>query len=151
MLMKLTPCRCVVCCPVILNLGDSEIFECDLYRYKGYILCGTVPQKCFTITSSHYCASEIVFLEQLFVGQLKMKSKNCFTPSPNLADSVQRQHFIFKLRVLNREVGVEGLRQACTTYGPRGKFGSWKLLIWPAKPQILFILLVSFSNNTRMC
>jgi len=30
MLMKLTPCRCVVCCPVILNLGDSEIFQCDL-------------------------------------------------------------------------------------------------------------------------
>jgi hypothetical protein len=32
------------------------------------------------------------------------------------------------------------LTQACTKYGPRAKCGPPKLLIWPAKPQILFIL-----------
>jgi len=30
--------------------------------------------------------------------------------------------------------------QACTTYGPRAKCGPRKLLIWPAKPQIVFNL-----------
>ena len=28
---------------------------------------------------------------------------------------------------------IHGLKQACTTYGPRAKCGPQKLLIWPAK------------------
>ncbi len=35
----------------------------------------------------------------------------------------------------------DSLTQACTTYGPWAKCCPQKLLIWPAKPQILFILL----------
>ncbi len=39
------------------------------------------------------------------------------------------------------------LDQACTTYGPRAKCGPRKLLIWPAKPQIVFSLLVSLIKT----
>jgi hypothetical protein len=31
---------------------------------------------------------------------------------------------------------VDPLDQACTTYGPRAKFGPRKLFIWPAKTTI---------------
>jgi len=41
--------------------------------------------------------------------------------------------------------------QACTTYGPRTKCGPRKLLIWPGKPQILFILLVSSIKTLFEC
>ena len=44
-----------------------------------------------------------------------------------------------------------GLEQACTTYGPRDKCGPQKLLIWPAKPQILFILLLSLAKTPYEC
>jgi len=44
-----------------------------------------------------------------------------------------------------------GLDQACTTYGPRAKCGPQKLLIWPAKPQILFILLLSHVKTPFEC
>jgi len=37
--------------------------------------------------------------------------------------------------------------QACTTYGLQAKCGPRKLLIWPAKPQILFSLLVSLIKT----
>ncbi len=49
--------------------------------------------------------------------------------------------------------GKEGLRyndhlsQARTTYGPRAKCGSQKLLIRPIKPQILFILHLSLKKK----
>jgi len=39
------------------------------------------------------------------------------------------------------------LSQACTTYGPRVKCGLWRLSIWPAKPRILFSLLVSLIKT----
>jgi len=39
------------------------------------------------------------------------------------------------------------ITQACTKYGPRAKCGPPKLLIWPANPQILFILLLFFDKK----
>jgi len=35
----------------------------------------------------------------------------------------------------------------CTTYGPRAKCGPRKLLIWPAKPQIVFMLPVYLTKH----
>ncbi len=43
------------------------------------------------------------------------------------------------------------LGQACTTYGPWAKCGPRKLLIWPAKPQILFILLLFWVKSPFEC
>jgi len=46
---------------------------------------------------------------------------------------------------------VNSLHQACTTYGPRAKCGPGKLLIWPANPQILIILLLSLVKTPFEC
>ena len=43
------------------------------------------------------------------------------------------------------------LTQACTTYGPRAKCGPRKLLIWPAKLQILFVQLAFFLKPSFLC
>jgi len=43
------------------------------------------------------------------------------------------------------------VQEACTTYGLRAKFGLLKLLIWPAKSQIFFILLVSLIKTPFEC
>ncbi len=48
-------------------------------------------------------------------------------------------------------VNYNDLHQTCTTYGPRAKCGLWKLLIWPAQPQILFILLVTLIKTPCEC
>jgi len=44
-----------------------------------------------------------------------------------------------------------GLEQACTTCGPRAKCGPQKLLVWPAKPQILFILFLFLLKTPCEC
>jgi len=49
--------------------------------------------------------------------------------------------------VLSSRNCADALDQACTTYGPRAKCGPRKLLIWPAKPQILRSLLVSLIKT----
>ena len=41
---------------------------------------------------------------------------------------------------------LDYIRQACTTYGPRAKCGPQKLLIWPAKSNILGFKLVFLIN-----
>ncbi len=41
--------------------------------------------------------------------------------------------------------------QACTTYGPQAKCGPRKLLIWPERPQFLFILLVYVIKTLFAC
>jgi hypothetical protein len=43
------------------------------------------------------------------------------------------------------------LEQASTTYGPRAKCGPRKLLIWPAKPQIVLILSVYLTKTRFEC
>ena len=39
------------------------------------------------------------------------------------------------------------LDQACTTYGPRSKYGPRKPLIWPAKQKFLQIKLVNLAET----
>jgi len=46
---------------------------------------------------------------------------------------------------------MDPLDQACTTYGPRDICGPQKLLIWPAIPQILFILLLPLIKIPFEC
>ncbi len=48
-------------------------------------------------------------------------------------------------------LGTVALKQACTTYGLWAKCGPRRLLIWPAKPQILFILLLSLVKTPYEC